>query len=232
MAVALVTGGGKRVGSAITLHLAKLGYDVVVHYSSSEKGALEIQEAVRALGRRCFLLQSDFRELYAPKEAIAQVRAITGSLDLLVNSASTFPEQDKLRSRHQLNTESEEEWEEALGVNARAPFFLIKYASELLAQSPNGLALNILDLSVESPAVSRAAHTISKRALQAITVLAAATFQEKFRICSLLLGKILPGSGDLESERIEGGWLGVEPVVSEIERLIAEGESGKMYRVV
>ena len=77
-----------------------------------------------------FLIQADLAESYAPKELIKEVVQVFGRLDLLVNSASTYPEPDKIQSKHTFDKESEEEWEEALAVNTRAPFFLIKYASE------------------------------------------------------------------------------------------------------
>ena len=57
--VALVTGGGVRVGRAIALGLAESGYDLVVSHHSSGRGAAEVAEASRVLGRRVRTVQAD-----------------------------------------------------------------------------------------------------------------------------------------------------------------------------
>jgi NAD(P)-dependent dehydrogenase (short-subunit alcohol dehydrogenase family) len=211
--------------------LAETGYDIIVHYSSSEAGALETKSKIEALGRSAYLIQSDLIELYAPRELISEIKARHGRLDLLVNSASTFPEPNKITSNHSLGKETEEEWEESISVNSRAPFFLTKYAAPLLKESKNGLVVNILDESIVDLAVSRAAHTISKNALKVITELSAETFGEEFKTCALLLGNILPGEKMSKEEVAKVKWVGVQPVLDQLGVVIESGISGMIYEV-
>lgn len=229
--IALVTGAGKRIGQAIAIHLVELKYDVVVHYSSSELGAEQTKSKIEELGGKAYLIQSDLAESYAPKELIREITQVFGSLDLLVNSASTYPEPDRIQSKHSFDKESEEEWEEAIAVNTRAPFFLIKYASPLLQKSENGIVINILDRSVDEMITTRAAHTISKNALKTVTELGAKSFGDSFRICSLLLGRILPGEKMSEEEVSKINWIGISPVLKRLEELILSGITGKTYFV-
>lgn len=228
--VALVTGAGKRIGQAIAIHLAECGYDIVVHYLTSGAGAKETKENIEKLGRRALLVQSDLSDVTAPREIIENIRSFFGRLDIVVNSASTFPEPDKLRAKHFFYEESEREWDKAISVNTRAPFFLIKYAAPFLAESKNGLVINILDRSAFELTPSRSAHALSKNTLKAITDLGAKSFSD-FRICSLLLGEILPGD-DMSAELAsQFKWIGIEPVLRKLSEIINDDQSGKHYLV-
>ena len=59
MTRALVTGAGIRLGRAMALYLAQRGYDVAVHYATSEQPALETVAEVQAMGRNAVALQAD-----------------------------------------------------------------------------------------------------------------------------------------------------------------------------
>ena len=57
--VALVTGGGKRVGRAIALGLGRAGANVVVNYNTSRDGAAEVVKEIEAMGRKAIAVQAD-----------------------------------------------------------------------------------------------------------------------------------------------------------------------------
>jgi len=57
--VALVTGAAKRIGKIVALLLARQGYDIVLHYHSSEKEAEKTSQEIIALGSDCLLVQAD-----------------------------------------------------------------------------------------------------------------------------------------------------------------------------
>ena len=229
--VALVTGAGKRIGQAIAIHLAELGYEIVVHYSSSQFGAEATKAMIERLGGQAYLCQADLAESYAPKELIREVTQVFKRLDLLVNCASTYPEPERLQSKHMFVNESEQEWDEAMAVNTKAPFFLIKYAAPLLEKSENGIVINILDRSVGEFSLSRAAHSVSKNALSIVTELGAKSFESKFKVCSLLLGRIIPGEKMSQEQIDKVSWVGIAPVLKQISMIIEQGVSGVCYKV-
>ena len=127
--VALVTGGGVRVGRAIALGLVESGYDLVVSYNSSATGAAEVATAAAHLGRRVHPVQAD---LSREEDVVRLARSVAdrfGRLDLLVNSASSFVANDLLAV-------TVEEWDAVMAVNLRAPFLLVRETAELLKRRP------------------------------------------------------------------------------------------------
>lgn len=214
--VALVTGAGKRLGRAFAIHLAKREYDIAVHYFSSDIGARETAEEIKAIGRRAVLFSADLSKLSAPKKLVQDVREEFGRLDLLFNSASTFPEPNTLRPKHDIELETEEEWEQAIAVNLQAPFFLTKYAVPLLRQSDNGIIINVLD----HPSTARAAHTISKQGLKALSELSEKTFSKNPRAVSLLLENVIPGEEMTEEDIARLKWTGVEKVLIALDEIL------------
>ena len=60
---ALVTGGAIRIGKEISLALAKEGYDIALHYNSSEKEAKETAATIESLGRKCSLYKEDLLQI-------------------------------------------------------------------------------------------------------------------------------------------------------------------------
>ena len=56
---ALITGGAKRLGRSISKELAVAGYNVIIHYNSSENDALSLREELLEFGVDVFLLQAD-----------------------------------------------------------------------------------------------------------------------------------------------------------------------------
>ncbi len=80
MARALVTGAGHRLGQAMAVYLAKRGYDVAVHYASSETGANETVAQIEALGRRAVALQADMLDEVATHALFQAATAELGGL--------------------------------------------------------------------------------------------------------------------------------------------------------
>ena len=85
--IALVTGAGRGIGQGIAVQLSKNGYDVGIHYNTSEEGAKETAELCRANGARTVLLKADVRNVEEIRTLFEQVEAELGALDLMVCNA-------------------------------------------------------------------------------------------------------------------------------------------------
>ncbi|MGP3698372.1 SDR family oxidoreductase [Rhodobacter sp. NSM] len=194
---ALVTGAGRRLGREIALWLARRGYDVAVHYASSEEAAQDVVREIRALGRQAEALRADLL-VEAETEALVPraVEALGGPLDLLVNNASIF-EHDTIAGA------TRESWDRHMGSNLRAPFVLIQ---RFAAQAPGpevdergeprarALAVNIIDQRVLHPAPDFATYTLSKAGLWTLTRLAAQEYGPRLRVNGIGPGPTLQGA--------------------------------------
>jgi 3-oxoacyl-[acyl-carrier protein] reductase len=86
--VALVTGGARDIGRAISLELARNGADVVVNYHGSEEAASSVVEEIRALGRRALAVRADVTKKVEIDRMVGEaLRFGQGRIDVLVNNA-------------------------------------------------------------------------------------------------------------------------------------------------
>lgn len=85
--VALVTGGAKGIGKAITEKLASVGFSVAVNYNTSEKAAFELVAELQSRGVNALAVQGDVSDYNAVKRMYDECRAYFGFVDTLVNNA-------------------------------------------------------------------------------------------------------------------------------------------------
>jgi len=84
--VALVTGGGRGIGRAISLALASDGADVAVNYRRDRESADETVAALKALGRRAIAYQASIDQLDDDRRLAVEVVADFGAIDILINN--------------------------------------------------------------------------------------------------------------------------------------------------
>jgi NAD(P)-dependent dehydrogenase (short-subunit alcohol dehydrogenase family) len=193
--VALVTGGARRVGRAISLGLAGAGADVIVDYHSSADAAAEVVELVRAAGRRAIAVQADVSSAAGIRRLVDAARAEFGRLDILVNNASLF-------ERAPFDSITEAQFDRVIGVNLRGPFFLTQALAPMLLAA-EGVVISIADLSAVQAWPSYAHHAVSKAGLVQLTrVLARAL--APVRVNSIVPGTVLPPE-DYDGQDNAGG---------------------------
>lgn len=159
---ALVTGGARRVGRAIALCLAKAGCDVSITYSTSEDEARATVAEIEKLGARARAFQLDLADAAAVEAFPARLKAEHATLDILVNSASSY-------SPSPLSTLSAQRVERDYRVNAVAPLLLSARLAPFLSKStlPGGGAIVAMaDLhAMGRPRKDFASYSMSKAAL-------------------------------------------------------------------
>lgn len=182
--VALVTGGGVRVGRAMSLGLAGAGYDLVIGYRSSAAAAEEAAELVRGLGRGCVPVQADLAQPEAAAVLIDAARAEYGRLDLVVNSAASFS------SRPLLDVDADE-WDAVMALNVRAPHLVVRAGADMLKEA-HGSVVNITDLSAFQAWSDYPHHAVSKAALAHLTRVQARALAPEVRVNAVAPGAVLP----------------------------------------
>ncbi|HSG54842.1 MAG TPA: SDR family oxidoreductase [Paracoccaceae bacterium] len=193
---ALVTGAGKRLGRAMALYLASRGYDVAVHYASSEKAAAEVVAEIERMGRRGVAVQADLLVEAQVQGLVARaVEALGGPLTCLVNNASIF-EYDSLGSA------TRESWDRHVESNLRAPFVLTQgFAAQVPAAVADGngepvaqgLVINMIDQRVRKLTPEFMTYTIAKMGLWAFTQTAAQALGGSVRVNAIGPGPTLKG---------------------------------------
>ncbi len=193
---ALVTGGAKRLGRAIALTLAHAGADVVVHCRGSLTEAKALAEELRGLGRQAWVEQADLGDAAQAEALFASAcRSAGGGLDILVNSASIFPQ-------GRLDDLDPAELDRNIRINALAPFIL----GRALARSRRGgCIVNLLDSRIMDHDAEHAAYHLSKRLLATLTRMMALEFAPHVRVNAVAPGLILPppGEDDAYLERLK-----------------------------
>lgn len=191
--VALVTGGGVRVGRTICLALAQRGAHVVfTHLDCEECG--DTADKIAELGVEALALPLDVREPGAAAHVVEQVIAHFGRLDILVNNASVW-----LRSPFLEITP--EAWRLALDVNLTGSFLLSQAVAPQMLKQGSGLIVNITDLSAYQTWKEYAHHSASKAGLVALTRVMAAELAPHVRVNAIAPGTVLLPDGATDAKR-------------------------------
>ncbi|WP_395651443.1 SDR family oxidoreductase [Brevundimonas sp.] len=180
---ALVTGGGKRIGRAICLRLARAGFDVALHYRSDPDEAEATADEVRALGRRAAIVRADLTDEAEVRALVPAAVAALGPLSVLVNNASVF-EDDRVGSL------SRESWDRHMETNLRAPIVL---AEAFAAVAVDGASIvNLLDQRVLKPDPRFISYALSRNGLWWATRTLAQALAPRIRVNGVGPGPTLP----------------------------------------
>ena len=193
---ALVTGGAARVGRAMALYLAGRGYDVAIHYNSSQQAADDVVRQINAMGRNAHAIGADLLDDAAVEALVPSASdALGGPLTLLVNNASVF-EHDTI------DTATLDSWHRHMGSNLKAPLFLTQ---AFAAQAPRAIlddagepvaqamVLNMIDQRVRKLTPEFMTYTIAKMGLWALTQTAAQGLAPHIRVNAIGPGPTLQG---------------------------------------
>lgn len=136
--VAIVTGGGRGIGRAISLELAKNGADVAVNYVSSRESADSVAEEIRAMGRKALVIQADVTQFDQVKKMVDKVREELGEVDILVNNAGGC----KAKLNY-LCSKPEEDWDSTIALNLKSVFNCCRNVIESMIERGTGSIVNI-----------------------------------------------------------------------------------------
>ncbi|WP_410510134.1 SDR family oxidoreductase [Methanosarcina hadiensis] len=132
---AVVTGGGKGIGRAICLALAKEGADIVV-VARTEKDIRETARMVEKEDRRALAVSTDIRIEEDVENMVLKAMDTFGRIDILVNNAG-------VAYRKYMVDTSREEYENIMDTNVKGMFFCTKYALPHLLKRGEGRIINI-----------------------------------------------------------------------------------------
>jgi NAD(P)-dependent dehydrogenase (short-subunit alcohol dehydrogenase family) len=154
----LVTGAAKRLGRAIALDLARHGWNVAIHYNSSEKEARATEADARTSGAKTVLLKADLSREAETTTLVGRATEALGPLGALINCASIF-ENDDWYSADRAS------WDKHMETNLRAPFVLSQALARQVSRDRQGAIVNIVDQRVLKPTPQFVSYSLSKAGL-------------------------------------------------------------------
>lgn len=183
--VALVTGGGIRVGRALVIALAEAGCDVFIHYGNSAGPAAEVQAKAESLGVRAITYSANLADAAATDTVIPKAVEAFGKVDILINNASIFPDEDRF------NEIDVDLWDKIFAVNLRAPFQLSRSFAKQVAPDGRGKIININDARIPHPKPGKFAYRLTKGGLWDMTEMLALELADRITVNAVALGQIL-----------------------------------------
>ncbi len=153
--VALITGGGIRVGRILSLALAKAGADIVLSYWGTEEETRATQHEIEAMGRKCMIVEANMRNIQQLQDMIKKIDESFGRLDILVHNAANFNE-------GLIDTVTEEVWDSSHEIILKGAFFLTQAAIPLMMKHKSGRIMAMIGDSYYENWPTCIPHSIAK----------------------------------------------------------------------
>ena len=180
----LITGGAKRVGAAICRLLHAEGAQLMIHYRSSAFEARALQTELNlARPNSVEIIQGDLLDMSVPPKLINKTVKHFGQLDVLINNASSYYSTE-------LGKIDEDNWQDLMGSNLKAPLFLSQAAAPELRKN-NGCIVNITDMHIERPKKGYIVYSVSKAGLVTLTKSLAHELSPDVRVNAVAPGPVL-----------------------------------------
>src|SRR5579862_819114 len=183
--VALVTGGGRGIGRATALALAREGYSLCIVARTRE----ELEETRRLSGlepERALIVLIDLADEESAEAVVETALDLFGRVDVLVNNAGWAPPRTSLVKMRAWDAER------ILAVNLRAPIALARIAAITMAERGSGAIINIASVAARNTPSGEAVYAASKAGLVAFTHAAFAELGDR----GIKVSVIIPGLVD------------------------------------
>ncbi|MFC1946177.1 enoyl-[acyl-carrier-protein] reductase FabL [Chloroflexota bacterium] len=158
--VALVTGGSRGIGRAITLQLAAEGADVVINYFRRRETAQATAREAESKGVRAHIIKADVGNEEKVAVMFTEIEQQFGRLDILVNNAAS----GVARAAMELDSRG---WDWTMNINARAFLLCAQGAARLMKDGGRMVSISSLGSRMVMPIYT--AVGVSKAALEALT---------------------------------------------------------------
>lgn len=142
MKIALVTGGSRGIGKAISLKLAHDGFYVLINYRSNDVEAEKTLETIKETGGSGELLKFDVAERAEVRKAIDTWKVANPEkfVEVLVNNAG-------IRKDNLLMSMNDEEWDSVINTNLNSFYSVTSAVIRDMMYNKNGKIVNISSLS-------------------------------------------------------------------------------------
>lgn len=177
------------MGAAISRLLHSCGARLMVHYRTSEAEARALQQELNAIRNGSVAtVQGDLCDLKRLPGLVEDTVRTFGRLDVLINNASSY-------YATEIGEIGQDEWDDLIGSNLKAPLFLSQAAAEELKKQ-RGCIVNITDMHVERPKKGYVVYSVAKAGLTTLTRSLAHELGPEVRVNAVAPGPVLWPEGN------------------------------------
>jgi 3-oxoacyl-(acyl-carrier-protein) reductase len=209
--VALVTGGARGIGRAISIALAEAGADVALNYSSSDAAAKELITTIKTKCKvECRAYKANVADQSEVAEMVAMIEKDFGHVDILVNNAGINRDRSFLKMTRAM-------WDEVLGVNLNGPFNVTNAVLKPMVERGWGRIVNISSMGGQTGNFGQANYTVTKGGVIAFTMTLAREVARK----GITVNAVAPGYTATDMTK------GMpDPVREQVQQMIPMGRMG------
>ncbi|WP_283410324.1 3-oxoacyl-[acyl-carrier-protein] reductase [Anoxynatronum buryatiense] len=158
----LITGASRGIGRAIALKMAQSGARIVINYARQESSALEVKQAVEALGSEAMIAQADVSDEEQVTRMMASIKETFGPVTILVNNAGIT--RDGLLVRMKTS-----DWQQVLDTNLTSAFLMSRAVAKDMMKAKGGRIINISSVVGVMGNAGQANYSASKAGLIGLT---------------------------------------------------------------
>lgn len=217
--VVLITGSARRIGACIARHLHQLGYKIALHHRNSVQEAKALAADLNQLRANSVItIYGDLNQLNEIQQVVDAAVAHWGRLDGVINNASSFYPTP-------LGSVTQEQWDDLLNSNLKAPFFIAQAAAKAL-QISHGCIINIADIYADRPLKDHPVYCAAKAGNVMLTKSLARELAPEVRVNGIAPGAILwPEQNDEQQQNKQQNILDRIP-------LARQGDPGDIAKAV
>lgn len=220
----LITGGAKRIGSAVARELARRRCNIAFTYLKSRKEAGELLKSLGAYGVDVVSVRADISKISEVRRLHATLKRRWGGIDILVNNASVFEPAPWPKI-------SEKDWDEHLDVNLKGTFFCSQIFGADMQKKKEGKIINFVDSSAERPWTGYLPYSLSKAGVLHLTKALSRILAPHVHVHALSLGPILTPNSKKKDNRkkierttLLGRFGSLEDVTNAVLYLLEQGD--------
>jgi len=182
--VALITGAARRIGAETAYLLHANGINLILHYRTSRESAQALQNKLNAIRKdSVILIQANLLDTHKLSAVVKEATSAWGKLDILINNASSF-------YATPIGSVTDNQWEDLIGTNLKAPFFLSQAAAPHLRMT-HGCIVNIADIHADRPLKHYPIYSVAKAGLVMLTKSLACELGPEVRVNAIAPGAII-----------------------------------------
>jgi 3-oxoacyl-[acyl-carrier protein] reductase len=208
--VALVTGGSRGIGAAVSLVLAEAGASVSITYRRDSKSAARVCRSIESLGVDSQAVRVDGAKSNDVRKAVRQTLQQFGRIDILVNNAGVW-------KQGRIGFMTEAQWDETLDVNLKGTFLFTNAVVPIMRKQQSGKIINIASTAGQRGEVYYSHYAASKAGMIGFTKAIGAELAPD----NIIVNAVAPGWVDTDmSARV----LHNKKLIAPINRAIPRGQ--------